>query len=150
MERGYTVDERKAFRVKKEKPVIDAFWKWLDGQHPVKISRFDKAVRYALNRKPYLETYLEDGRCSISNNLAENAIRPFTVGRKNWLFADTEKGAESSAICYTMVEMAKANGLNPYGYLNFILTNRINEQLSDDELSQFAPWGSLAQEHCKA
>ena len=57
----------------------------------------------------------------ISNNLAENAIRPFVVGRKNWLFCDTPKGAESSAIVYTMVETAKANGLEPFDYLSLLL-----------------------------
>ncbi len=66
-------------------------------------------------------TYLEDGRCSFSNNLSENAIRPFTVGRKNWLFCDTPNGAQASAIVYTMVEMAKANGVNVYHYLTYLL-----------------------------
>jgi hypothetical protein len=60
-------------------------------------------------------TYLEDGHCSLSNNLSENAIRPFTVGRKNWLFSASPKGATASAIVYTMVEMAKANDLNKAG-----------------------------------
>lgn len=57
------------------------------------------------NRRSYLSTYLEDGRCSFSNNLSENAVRPFTVGRKNWLFCDTPNGAQASAIVYTMVEI---------------------------------------------
>ena len=84
-----------------------------------------KAVNYAQNRKDTLMTYLEDGHCSLSNNLSENAIRPFTVGRKNWLFSASPKGAASSAIVYTMVEMAKANDLNTYKYLT------INEQVRD-------------------
>ena len=79
----------------------------------------DKAVTYIQNRRSYLSTYLEDGRCSFSNNLSENAIRPFTVGRKNWLFCDTPNGAQASAIVYTMVEMAKANGVNVYHYLEY-------------------------------
>lgn len=66
-------------------------------------------------------TYLEDGRCSFSNNLRENAIRPFTVGRKNWLFSNTPKGAEASVMVYTMVEMAKPHNLNIYKYLNYLL-----------------------------
>ena len=144
----HTFDERKDYRLEKEKPVIDAFWKWAGDQHPVKNSRLDKAINYALNRKELLETYLEDGRCSLSNNLSENSIRPFTVGRRNWLFSDTEKGAESSAICYTMIEMAKAHGLSPFAYLNFILTNRPGENPSDEELSMLAPWSTLVQEHC--
>ena len=82
---------------------------------------FDQAVKYAQNRKPYLYTYLEDGRCSLSNNLSENAIRPFTVGRKNWLFCATPEGAHASAVAYSMVEMAKAHDLNIFKYLTYIL-----------------------------
>ena len=87
---------------------------WLDQQSPIRGSRMDKAVTYIQNRRSYLSTYLEDGRCSFSNNLSENAIRPFTVGRKNWLFCDTPNGAQASAIVYTMVEMAdrKSTRLN--------------------------------------
>ena len=94
---------------------------WLDAQTPVKGSRLDQAVIYIRNRKDSLMTYLEDGRCSLSNNLSENAIRPITVGRKNWLFCDSVDGANASAICFTMIEMAKAYDLNVYKYLNFLL-----------------------------
>ena len=148
IEMQYTYEQRYDYRLKKEKPVIDAFWDWAGAQHSTRNSRLDKAICYALNRKEQLETYLEDGRCSLSNNLSENSIRPFTVGRKNWLFSDTEKGAESSAICYTMIEMAKAHNLSPFAYLNFVLTNRPGESPSDEELSMLAPWSALVQEHC--
>ena len=77
----------------------------------------DKAVNYVRNRRDTAETYLEDGRCSFTNNLSENAIHPFAVGRKNWLFSSSVEGANASAVVYTMVEMAKANGLNIYEYL---------------------------------
>ena len=83
---------------------------------------------------------LEDGRCSFSNNLSENAIRPFTVGRKNWLFCDTPNGAQASAIVYTMVEMAKANGVNVYHYLTYLLEKLPDDRMSDDELELLAPW----------
>ena len=76
-----------------------------------------KAVTYARNQKVYAETYLHDGRCSLSNNPSENSIRPVTVGRKDWLFCDTPGGAKASAMVYTMVEMAKAHGLNIEKYL---------------------------------
>ena len=78
--------KRKQLRLEKEKPVLEAFWSWLDQQKPVRNTRMDKAVNYVLNRRDTAETYLEDGRCSFTNNLSENAIRPFAVGRKNWLF----------------------------------------------------------------
>ena len=90
--------------------------------------------------KRSLMTYLEDGRCSFSNNLSENAIRPFTVGRKNWLFCDTPNGAQASAIVYTMVEMAKANGVNVYHYLTYLLEKLPDDRMSDDELELLAPW----------
>ena len=84
--------------------------------------------------------HLEDGRCSFSNNLSENAIRPFTVGRKNWLFCDTPNGAQASAIVYTIVEMAKANGVNVYHYLTYLLEKLPDDRMSDDELELLAPW----------
>ncbi len=100
----------------------------------------DKAVTYVRNRKPFLETYLEDGRCSFSNNLSKNAIRPFTVGRKNWLFSESQTGAEASAIVYSMVEMAKAHNLNIYKYLKYLLEHRPNYKMTDEQLSAVLPW----------
>lgn len=96
-------------------------------------------MNYALNRKDTLMTYLEDGHCSISNNLSENVIRPFTVGRKNWLFSASPKGASASAAVYTMVEMAKANYLNVYKYLAYLLEHRPNADMSDEQLEDLAP-----------
>lgn len=130
----------KKARLEKEKPIVEGFLSWLDKQNPVRGSRMDKAVTYIQNRRDYLMTYLEDGRCSFSNNLSENAIRPFTVGRKNWLFCDTPHGAQASAIVYTMVEMAKANGVNVYHYLTYLLEKLPDDSMSDNELDQLAPW----------
>lgn len=133
-------DAIKKARLEKEKPVIEGFFVWLEKQNPVRGSRMDKAVTYIRNRIPYMETYLEDGRCSISNNLSENAIRPFTVGRKNWLFCDSPNGAQASAITYTIVEMAKANGVNVYHYLTYLLEKLPHDRMSDEELEALAPW----------
>jgi len=135
-----TFDTIKEARLMKEEPVIEGFLLWLDKQKPVRGSRMDKAVTYIRNRIPYLRIYLEDGRCSFSNNLSENAIRPFVVGRKGWLFSDTPAGADASAISYTMVEMAKANGINVFHYLKFLFEKQPNSQMSDDELELLAPW----------
>lgn len=99
-------EERFTKRLELEKPVLEAFWCWLDSLTVLNGSALGKAVTYAKNQKPYMENYLHDGRCSISNNAAENAIRPFTVGRKNWLFSDTPKGASASAAVYSIVETA--------------------------------------------
>ena len=133
-------DAIKKARLEKEKPVVEGFLSWLDQQSPIRGSRMDKAVTYIQNRRSYLSTYLEDGRCSFSNNLSENEIRPFTVGRKNWLFCDTPNGAQASAIVYTMVEMAKANGVNVYHYLTYLLEKLPDDRMSDDELELLAPW----------
>lgn len=133
-------DAIKKARLEKEKLIVEGFLAWLDKQNPVRGSRMDKAVTYIQNRRSYLMTYLEDGRCSFSNNLSENAIRPFTVGRKNWLFCDTPNGAQASAIVYTMVEMAKANGVNVYHYLTYLLEKLPNDRMSDEELDRLAPW----------
>lgn len=135
-------DAIKKARLEKEKPIVEGFLSWLDKQNPVRGSRMDKAVTYIQNRRSYLMTYLEDGHCSFSNNLSENAIRPFTVGRKNWLFCDTPNGAQASAIVYTMVEMAKANGVNVYHYLTYLLENRFITSCSDSNgspSSSFSP-----------
>ena len=105
-------------------------------------------MSYVQNRRLYLSTYLEDGHCSFSNNLSENAIRPFTVGRKNWLFGDTPKGAQASATVYTMVEMAKAHDLNIYKYLKYLLENRPTSAMTDEQLEQFAPWNATVKAAC--
>ena len=92
-----------------EKPILEAFWCWIENLKVLSGSALGKAVTYAKNQKQYMENYLLDGRCALSNNAAENAIRPFTVGRKNWLFADTPKGASASAAVYSIIETAKVN-----------------------------------------
>ena len=103
-----------------------------------KNSKFDKALTYVRNRRETSMTYLEDGRCSFTNNASENSIRPFTVGRKNWLFSDSVNGADASAIVYTMVEMARAYDLNIFEYLKYLLEHRPNDQMSDDQLALLA------------
>ena len=117
-------EKRKQLRLEKEKPVLEAFWSWLDQQKPVRNTRLDKAVNYVLS---------------------ENAIRPFAVGRKNWLFSSSVDGANASAVVYTMVEMAKAHGLNIYGYLKFLLENRPNKNMTDEQLAELAPWSEKLQ-----
>lgn len=138
-------EKRRQLRLEKEKPVLEAFWSWLNQQKPVLNTRMDKAVNYVLNRKGTAETYLEDGRCSFTNNLSENAIRPFAVGRKNWLFSNSVEGANASAVVYTMVEMAKAHNLNIYGYLKFLLEHRPNQNMTDEQLAELAPWSEKLQ-----
>jgi transposase len=144
-------EKRKKERLRLEKPVLEAFWSWLDTVTPLKGSRLGKAVTYALNQKQYMENYLLDGRCSISNNIAENSIRPFVVGRKNWLFSDTPKGADASAIVYSIVETAKANNLNVYTYLNYLLLYMPDSDHRNhpEVMADVMPWSKRVQEECK-
>jgi transposase len=144
-------DKRKEERLRLEKPVLEAFWSWLNTLTPLKGSRLGKAVTYSFNQKPYMENYLLDGRCSISNNIAENSIRPFTVGRKNWLFSDTPKGADASAIVYSIVETAKANNLNVFTYLNYLLLYMpdMNYKNDPEVMEDMMPWSERVQHECK-
>ena len=105
-------------------------------------------VQATQNHKAEFMTYLEDGRCSFSNNLSENAIRPFTVGRRNWLFSDTPKGADASAMVYTMVEMDKEHNLNIYKYLKYLLEQLPGTSMSDDEFAKLVPWNDEVQNVC--
>ncbi len=115
-------------------------------------SKIGVALQYAINHKEKLQTYLEDGNCVISNNIAENSIRPFTVGRKNWEFCGSPKGAEASACVYSLVETAKASGLNPYKYLEYLLSRIPGSDFKTNPktLDLMLLWDSSIQKICKA
>jgi len=109
-------------RQEKSKPLLDKFKDWLETKHPLvpPKSLLGQAISYTLSNWKKLIIYIEDGRLRPDNNLVENAIRPFVVGRKNWLFAGSPDGAKASATFFTLIESAKANGLEPYAYLRHI------------------------------
>ena len=94
--------------------------------------------------------FLEDGNIPTHNNRAENAIRPFVIGRKNWLFSQTAKGAGASADMYSLVETAKANGLDVFEYLSWLFRQitAANHNFTDEFLEKLMPWSELAQENC--
>ncbi|MCX7923040.1 MAG: IS66 family transposase [Clostridia bacterium] len=144
-------EKRKEERLRLEKPVLEAFWSWLKNLSPMGGSALAKAKTYTLNQKPYMENYLLDGRCSVSNNIAENSIRPFTVGRKNWLFSDTPNGAEASAIVYSLVETAKSNNLNVYTYLNYLLLYMpgLDYKNHPEFMDDIMPWSERVQQECR-
>ena len=146
-----SAEEREDKRLELEKPVLEAFWSWVEKLQPLNGSRLGKAVTYAKNQKKYMENYLQDGRCSLSNNLAENSIRPFTVGRKNWEFSNSQKGAKASATIYSIIETAKANHLNTFKYLRYLLQKMpgIDYQNQPDLLEELMPWSHEVQEICK-
>lgn len=146
-------EDRKLKRLEQAKPVLDDFWAWLHSikQKVLPKSKLGRAINYALNHKEEFMNYLEDGNCSISNNLAENSIRPFTVGRKNWLFSGSPRGAAASAAVYSIIESAKANDLNPYKYLNFIFSELPGVQFGQNPefLEDYLPWSVDVQSSCK-
>ncbi|MBR0483463.1 MAG: IS66 family transposase [Oscillospiraceae bacterium] len=112
-----TPEERYEQRLVKVKSLLYAFFAWLEEQCISGKGKLTKAVNYALHEKKYLYTFLEDGNIPVDNNRAENAIRPFAVGRRNWLFSNTANGAKSSAIWYSILSTAQANGLDAEKYL---------------------------------
>jgi len=121
-------------------PILEEFKKWIDfklEQVPPK-SLLGKAINYTLNEWPRLIRYTENGRIAPDNNSVENAIRPFVIGRKNWLFSDTPKGAKASAAIYSLIETAKANGLDPYWYLKYLL-KQLPEAMTADEFKILMP-----------
>ena len=111
-----------AIRLAQAEPILDRIKVWLDQKvdQVLPKSPLGEAVAYTLRLWPKLTTYLEDGHIEIDNNRAENAIRPFVIGRKSWLFSGSPQGAGASATMYTLVESAKANDLEPWAYLNYL------------------------------
>lgn len=130
---GLSVPDRQEQRQKVAMPIWAAFYAWIHTLTHLPKTALGRAITYMLNQRQYLENYFLDGRLEISNNLAENAIRPFVIGRKNWLFANTPKGAQGSAIMYSIVETAKANNLDPFHYLTYIFRNAPNWDLRDPQ-----------------
>lgn len=117
-----TPSERKELRKKLSRPILESFKNWLDKKSVTTppTSLLGKAVAYALGQWDRIIRYLDDGRFRPDNNLSENAIRPFVVGRKNWLFSGSPDGADASANLYSLIETAKANRLEPYWYLRYL------------------------------
>lgn len=142
-------DTRKARRLETEPAIWEAYWSWLETVTPAGGSRLAKAVTYAKNQKPYMENYLLDGRCSISNNIAENIARPYAVGRKNFLFHDTVKGARASSIIYSLVETAKLNNLNIYAYLETVLLYMPDYKNEPEGIEELMPWSDMIQQRCR-
>ena len=134
-----THDEKFNVRQQKAKPIVDELYQWLlkhKDKIPPKMA-LGKAISYAINQFEKFRRYLDDGRLSIDNNRAERAIKPFVIGRKNWLFSNTSNGAHASAILYSLVETAKANDLVVHDYISTCLQH-IAEQ--PDNLAPLLPW----------
>jgi len=145
---GLCFEERHRARLKDSVPVAEAFFAWAKKeyeQNPLPNSTYGAALTYAVNQKSWLMNVFSDGRLELSNNRAERSVRPFAVGRRNWLFCNTPSGADASAAVYSIVETAKANKLKPYEYLNFLL-ERLPQEISPEDC---LPWSDDAQMLCR-
>lgn len=142
-------EDRHALRQKESQPVIEAFYRWINEQlnKTLPKSLLGQALGYALNQKKYLTTFLKDGRIELSNNRAERSIKPFVIGRKNWLFCNTPGGAKSSAIVYSLIQTAIENKLKPQAYLQYIF-----EQIQlhgSEQVEAILPWSESIPAQCK-
>ena len=151
---GLPDEERLKQRQLVLKPKVDAFFEWVKASLP-KVpgdSATARAFRYCLNQETYLRVFLSDPHVPLHNNLAEQAIRPFTLGRKNWVNMYSTRGAQASAVIYSLVETAKANKLNVYEYFDYLLTS-LSAHAEDTDLSfldTLLPWSEEAQEKCRS
>ena len=140
-----TVEERYEERLEQAKPVLDAMFAWANSRTAAPKSALGKAFHYLKDQWPYLTNYLKGGRLEISNNRAERSIKPFVIDRKNFLFANTPKGATGSAVMFSLIQTAIENGLDPYKYLTWLLKQAKNVDLTDEQTIQtLLPWNASA------
>jgi len=150
---GMDADARKNRRLSEIKPLLDSFYAWL-GQirsNAVPGYSLSRAINYAFNQRPYVENVLLDGRLALTNNRAERAIRPFAIGRRNFLFSDTPEGAEASAVLFSVVQTALENKLRPFDYLTWVLTELPNCDLTadPDAIARFVPYSDAIPRSCR-
>lgn len=149
---GFSNEERYNKRLELSRPVLDTFKLWLEYQKNRLLpkSATGGAVQYCLNQFDKLEGYLRDGRLEIDNNRSERTIKPFIIGRKNWLFCITPRGANASAGIYSMVETCKENGLIPTEYFKYIFEKLPNIDLENKSLiDELLPWSENIPDYCK-
>ncbi len=147
-----TAEQRLQERQERSKPIADKFHAYLlsQSERTAPKSAAGKAMAYCLNQWPKLTLFLSDGNLEIDNNRAERSIKPFVIGRKNWLFANTPAGAKSSAIAYSIVETARENGLIPAPYLTFLFEKLPNIDRADPEaLAKLLPWSTDLPDYCR-
>ena len=148
-----SADERAEKRQLVVKPLVDAFFAYVK-QNSGRVSKSGKAgeaFTYALNQEPYLRVFLENGDVPMDNNASERAIRGFCIGKKNWEMIDTVHGASASAIIYSISETAKANGLKPYEYFEYLLTEipKHQDESSTEFLADLLPWSEKLPEYIR-
>lgn len=148
-----TNEERLRVRMEKSRPVVDSFLAWLRVQRP-RVSpktALGKAIEYCLNQWDKLVVFLQDGRLELDNNRSERSIKPFVIGRKNWLFSNTPRGAKTSATIYSIIETAKENGLNPFAYLKWLFEEmpQLVDLKDPEALDRLMPWSEAVPSTCR-
>lgn len=156
IERGLqeaTPEERYQVRAERSQPVLDAYYAWLRQQKSRTMPRslVGQAIAYSLNQWEKLTAFLKDGRLELDNNRSERSIKLFVIGRKNWLFASTPRGAVASAAIYSVIETAKENGMHPFRYLVYLFERL--PQLADvkepQALEPYLPWSPSLPDSCR-
>jgi len=136
-------DKKKKIREEQSVQIINEIEEWCD-EHFLNVHAIGgsiaRAFTYLKNQLPKLSIYTEDGRLNIDNNIAENHVRPIAIGRKNWLFATSTKGATALCNWYSVIETAKANNLDAYAYLNYILTQLPIYKAEEKDITDLLPW----------
>ena len=146
------VSDRKKQRQLVLSDKVDAYFAWVKQKYTqvTQNGSIGKALAYSINQEKHLRVFLSDGNIPMDNNYAEQAIRPFTLGRKNFVLIESSNGAKASAVLYSLVETAKANGLNTFEYFNLLLTE-IPQHVDDNNLrflDNLLPWSPLVQKAC--
>ncbi|MCR4904204.1 MAG: transposase [Butyrivibrio sp.] len=144
--------DRKKQRQHVLKEKVDAYFEWVKLKYSqvTHNSVIGKALAYSINQEKYLRVFLTDGKITMDNNYAEQAIRPFTIARKNFVLSESSKGANASAMIFSLVETAKANGLNTYEYFELLLTE-LPKHKKDKNLAyldNLLPWSKNVQKKC--
>jgi len=145
-------EKRYEQRIARSRPVLDAFSAWLDEQslRVLPKSALGQAIMYCKNQWSRLEAFLLDGRLELDNNRSERTIKPFVIGRKNWLFSNTPRGAKASATIYSIIETAMENGLMPFEYLKYVFETLPNMDITEpSDLDRLLPWSKELPASCR-
>jgi hypothetical protein len=150
LEREYsdlTPEERRWAREERSRPVSEELFSWAGSVNVLPKSLTGRAIHYLLEQKHYLENVFCDGRLELSNNLAERSIKPFVIGRKNWIFSNTLRGARASSIIYSVMETAKANNLRVFEYMKYLF--QVMPNMTGDDFDVLLPWSEFLPGRCR-
>lgn len=150
--KGLPEKEKLEKRQELSQKVLDAFWSWVESTSALHTTntKLTEALSYSVNQRTNLETFMHDGKIPISNNRAEQHIRPFATHRRAWLFADTQAGARANATAYSLIETARSYDLNVYEYIHYVLKRipMLDHQSHPENLEELMPWSKDLPKEC--